>query len=125
LSSPLRAGLTYTGAVLGGAVLFFLSFAAIFNGSWPLLLFFLLCYAGAGAIGVAVGGVAPAPLAIALSAPAVPWVLWLFPASIPEAGLVRALLWPALAVLMSGLGWLGGKAVAPAAARRASDVRPD
>jgi hypothetical protein len=100
-------------------VLFFLAFAAIFNGSWWLLLFFLLGYAGAGALAVWAGGVAPGPLALVLTAPAVPWVLWLFPASIPEAGFGRALLWPAMVVLMGGLGWLGGKAVAVAAARRA------
>jgi hypothetical protein len=107
-----RTGLTYGAALLGGAVLFFLNFAAIFNGSWVLLLLFLACYAVAGAVGVRAGGVAPLPLTLALIAPAVPWVLWLFPASIPEAGVLRALLWPALVLLMGALGWLGGRSVA-------------
>ena len=91
LSAQARAALTYGVALLSGAVLFFLCFAAIFNGSWPLLLFFVLCYAAAGALGVQAGRVGAVPLALTLAAPAVPWVLWLFPASIPEAGLLRAL----------------------------------
>ena len=109
LISPTRAGLTYGAAFIGGAVLFFLTFAAIFNGSWVLLLLFLLCYAEAGALAVRGGGVAPEPFALALVSPAVPWVLWLFPASIPEAGVLRALLWPGLVLLMDGLAWLGGR----------------
>jgi hypothetical protein len=108
-----RAVLTYCLGLLGGAALFFLSFAAVFNGVWLLLLVFMLCYAGAGALGVRVGGVPPMPLAIILTVPAVPWILWLFPASVPEAGLLRALLWPALVVLMWALAWLGGKLAVP------------
>ena len=112
MSPSLRAGLTYGTAFLGGALLFFLNFAAIFNGSWALLLVFLACYGLAGAVGVRLGGVDPLPLTLALIAPAVPWVLWLFPASIPEAGVLRALLWPALVGIMGALGWLGGRSVA-------------
>jgi hypothetical protein len=123
LNSPTRPGLTYGAALVGGAVLFFLNFAAIFNGSWPLLAVFLLGYAAAGALAVWAGGVAPTPLALVLTAPAVPWVLWLFPASIPEAGVWRALLWPGLVMLMAGLGWLGGRAVTVAGSRRASGPR--
>ena len=113
-----RAGLTYGAAFLGGAVLFFLAFAAIFNGSWGMLLLFLLGYAAAGALAVRVGGVAAMPVALTLIAPAAPWMAWLFPASIPEAGVLRALLWLALVGLMGGLAWLGGKAVAFARARQ-------
>jgi hypothetical protein len=98
-------------------MLFFLCFAAIFNGAWPLLLLFLLCYGAAGALGVWAGRVKAAPLALTLAVPAVPWVLWLFPASIPEAGVLRALLWPGLGVGMGGLAWLGGTAVARVRAR--------
>lgn len=123
MNSPARAGLTYGAALVCGAVLFFLNFAAIFNGSWPLLIFFLLGYAAAGALGVWAGGVAPTPLALVLTAPALPWMAWLFPASIPEAGVWRALLWPGLVVLMAGLGWLGGRAVTLAGAWRASGPR--
>jgi len=111
VSPSLRAGLTYGAAVIGGALLFFLNFAAIFNGSWALLLLFLACYGLAGAVGVRAGGVRPLPLTLALIAPALPWVLWLFPASVPEAGLLRALLWPGLLLLMAALGWLGGRPV--------------
>ena len=82
--------------MLTGFVFFFLIFAAIFVGSWWLLLFFLVGYAVAGASGVLAGGVTPVSMAFVLAAPTVPWVLWLFTASVPEAGLLRALLWPTL-----------------------------
>lgn len=117
MSARSRQAVAYGVCLVSGAALFFLCFAAIFNGSWPLLLFFLLGYVAAGALGVWAGGAAPAHLALVLVAPAVPWVLWLFPASVPEAGLLRALLWPALVAVMGGAGWLGGKAVAVARAR--------
>ncbi len=123
MSSATRTSLTFGAAFLGGAVLFFLCFAAIFNGSWLLLLLFLLGYAVAGALGAWVGNVPPHLFALALSAPAAPWVLWLFPASLPEAGLARALLWPALVVLGGVLGWLGGSAIARVGRRPASRER--
>jgi hypothetical protein len=101
--------MTYGLGLVSGAALFFLSFAAVFNGIWSLLFLFVLCYAGAGALGVRFGGALPTPLAAILVVPAVPWVLWLFPASIPEAGFLRALLWPALVLVMWMLAWLGGR----------------
>jgi hypothetical protein len=125
LSSPARTSLTFGAAFLCGAVLFFLCFAAIFNGSWVLLLLFLLGYALAGALGTWAGDVPPRMLAIVLSGPAAPWVLWLFPASIPEAGLARALLWPGLVVLGGILGWLGGYAIEWAPGRLRKRVLPD
>ena len=106
-----RVALTYAAALTAGAGLFFLSFGAIFTGAWPMLLLFLLCFAVAGACAVRIGGVRPGPVALLLVVPAVPWVAWLFPASIPEAGLLRSLLWPGLMLLMGGLGWIGGRAV--------------
>ena len=114
--SSVRAGSTYVAAFLAGVLLFFMVFAAIFNGSWGLLILFLFGYAGAGALAVWAGGLPPVPTAAVLAAPAVPWVLWLFPASIPEAGLARALLWPALLVVAWCLGWLGGMEVKQARA---------
>jgi succinate dehydrogenase/fumarate reductase cytochrome b subunit len=66
MSRASRAGLTYGAAFLGGVLLFFLNFAAIFNGSWALLALFLACYAAAGAAGVRAGRVAPTPLTLAL-----------------------------------------------------------
>ena len=106
-----RAGLTYAAAVAAGAGLFFLSFGAIFTGSWPMLGLFLLGYAAVGAGAVRLGGVQPATAALMLTFPALFWLTWLFPASIPEAGLLRALLWPGLVALMGGLAWAGGRAV--------------
>jgi hypothetical protein len=91
MRTQLPGALIYGAAFVSGAALFFLCFAAIFNGSWPLLV---------------------VPLALTLAAPAVPWVLWLFPASVSEAGLLRALLWPGLAAATGGLAWLGASATA-------------
>lgn len=108
---------TYVVAVIGGGILFFLCFGAIFVGSWGLLALLLACYALAGSAGVRAGAT-PGPLALALVAAAAPWVLWLFPASIPEAGLGRALLWPATVVLMALLAWLGGTVMRRRTARR-------
>jgi hypothetical protein len=104
-----RVGLTYLAVVAAGAGLFFLIFGAIFNGLWSLLAIFLLCYLGVGAAPVRIGGVRPMPAALLAVLPALPWVTWLFPASIPEAGLLRASLWPALVLLMGGLAWMGGR----------------
>jgi hypothetical protein len=112
MRTQLPGALIYGAAFVSGAALFFLCFAAIFNGSWPLLLVFLLGYAAAGALGVWAGNVPVVPLALTLAAPAVPWVLWLFPASVSEAGLLRGLLWPGLGAATGGLAWLGASATA-------------
>jgi hypothetical protein len=103
-----RSVVTY-GLALGlGAALFFLIFAAVFNGIWSLLILFLLGYALAGFLGVRKERVSPSPLAVSLTLPAVPWILWLFPAVISESGLLRALWWPGLALVAYLLAWLGG-----------------
>ena len=109
MSTSSRTGITYALGVFTGAVLFFLCFGAVFNGLWPLLLLFVLCFGAAGALGVALGRVLPVQMGIALSIPAMPWVLWLFPATLSEVGFLRAALWPGLVVVVFGLGWLGGK----------------
>jgi hypothetical protein len=103
-----RSVVTYGLGLALGAALFFLVFAAVFNGLRSLLILFLLGYAVTGYLAVRKGGVAPAPLAVSLILPAVPWVLWLFPASISESGLLRALWWPGLAAVAYLLAWLGG-----------------
>jgi hypothetical protein len=106
-----RAVLTCAAVVAAGAGLFFLSFGAIFNGSWTLLIVFLLCYLGVGAAAVRIGGLRPKLVALLAVVPALPWVAWLFPASIRESGFLRASLWPALVLLMGGLAYLGGRVV--------------
>jgi hypothetical protein len=103
-----RSAVTYGVALAMGAALFFLIFAAVFNGVWSLLIFFLLGYAVVGFLGVRKGRVSPSPLAMSLILPAVPWILWLFPASISEAGFLRALWWPGLALFAYLLAWVGG-----------------
>jgi hypothetical protein len=79
MSGPSRRDVAYGLAVVSGAVLFFLIFAAIFVGSWVLVIIVLLAYAGAGAL--------------------------------------RALLWPGIAAVAGGLGWVGGKTAAILAPR--------
>jgi hypothetical protein len=103
-----RSAVTYGLALGSGAALFFLIFAAVFNGVWSLLILFLLGYAVVGFLGVRKGGASPSPLALSLILPAVPWVLWIFPASIREAGILRALWWPGFALFGYLLAWLGG-----------------
>ena len=118
-----RAGLAYLAAFIGGAGLFFGCFGAIFVASWALLFLFLCCYAAAGALLVWIGPAHPRTLTLLLVAPAVPWLLWLFPASIAEAGLPRALLWPLLVAIMGALSWSGAAVARALARRRGSEVR--
>ena len=101
--------MTQTLGVIAGVVLCFLCFAAIFVGSWLMLIFFLLLYAAAGAIAVRFGRAQPRAFALAIAAPSLLLVLWLFPASMMEAGLLRGLLWPALGLLVAALAFLGGR----------------
>jgi hypothetical protein len=111
MSRGARQTLSLSLGVAAGAALFFLCFGAIFSGIWSLLLFFALCFAACGAVGVAKSAVSPLAMATALSLPALPWVLWLAPAAIAEAGL-RGLLWPALVLVVFALAYLGGFVVA-------------
>ena len=87
--------------------MFFLCFAAIFNGLPILLSFFVLGFGLGGVLLAQYGGLRPLHAAAALSAPAVPWVLWLWPASIPEAGWLRASLWPLMLCVVFALGYAG------------------
>lgn len=123
MTAQSRAAITYGLGLLSGALLFFLIFGAVFVSSWLSLLVVLLGYAAAGALGVRTGGVAPRSMALTLAAPAVPWVLWLFPAAAAEEGLLRALPWPGLALVAAGAGWVGGKAAAVWSARQARAPR--
>ena len=110
--------MTYGLGLAAGAVLFFLLFGTVFVGSWLMLAMVLLGYAGAGAVGVRAGRLAPTTLATLLAAPAALPMLWLFPASVVEEGLARALLWPGLVLLGWALAWAGGKAASRLPSRR-------
>jgi hypothetical protein len=98
-------------SLVAGSLLFFVAFGSIFNGSWIVLIASLIGYFFAGwAIGVSRLS-ARRWLAIALVFPALPFASMFFLASIPEAGIVRAALWPLGIALASGLAlggqWLG------------------
>lgn len=102
---------------LGGALLFFLCFAAIFTGVWLVFVLSLVGFACFGALGVAKSSASPTAMAVALAVPALPWVLWLTPATFAEAG-ARGLLWLALLVLVYLFAYLGGYVVARRRYRR-------
>ncbi len=116
MSAP-RIGLVYALGAVAGALLFFLAFAAVFNGVWTLLIAFVVSFGPVGAAGVRWGSVSPSRMSAAVMAPAAWWLSWLSPASIAEAGLLRALLWPGLAGAMFGCCWIGGRLASAAAAR--------
>jgi len=100
-----------------GAILFSVVFAAAFNGSWPLAIFAALAYGISAALAVGLGGARPLWGAVALLCPALPWLLWLFPASISEAGWLQASLGPASVLFLFLLAWLTGTVSARYAAR--------
>jgi hypothetical protein len=111
MSPGARQTLSLLLGVAAGAALFFLCFGAIFSGIWSLLLFFAACFAACGAFGVAKSSVSPFAMATALSLPALPWVLWLTPAAIAEAG-IRGLLWPGFVLVVFALAYVGGFVIA-------------
>ncbi len=104
-------------SVAVGATLSFLVFAAVFNGLWPLLTLGVLSYPIAAALAVKLGNSRPVFVATALVCPTLPWLLWLFPASMAEVGILRASLWPASVGGMFLLAWLAGALIARIAPR--------
>ena len=108
MSTSSRRLVAQTCAVVAGAVLFFLVFAAVFVGAWPLLLALAGAYAAAGAIVARASTIGPRRAASALALPGAPIVLTLLPGAVVEAGLARALLWPAMLGVAWCLAWLGG-----------------
>jgi hypothetical protein len=118
-----RSGIAVVASVLAGTGLFVLLFGAVFSGLWVVTAGAALLYGLAAAVAVRAGGVSAQSAAAALVAPAVPWVLWLFPASIPEAGWLRASLWPGTLLALFAIAWAGGAHAARL--RRRSGGRDD
>lgn len=115
-----RGVLALAACLSAGSVLFFLMFGAIFSGLWSLMIATALLYVAAGAVGASVGRINARPVVTALIAPSVPVVLWLFAASVSEAGLARASLWPLGTVVLAGLAWVGAALAVQRRSRSAS-----
>ncbi len=98
--------------VLAGFLWFFLSFAAMFNGVFVFLLFLPPAYALSGSLLVWLFRLPPIHAAFSLVGPALPWVAWLWPATISSSGLLKSLVWPALLVTAFGMSVLGAQVVA-------------
>jgi hypothetical protein len=120
-----RATATLALSVATGCGLFFMAFASVFNGLWALLIVCLVCYPGVAVVAVGLGRARPVPVAVALVSPTLPWLLWLLPAAIVEAGLLRAAVWPLAVGLVFVLAWLAGWIVARLRARSSQSVARD
>jgi hypothetical protein len=107
-----RRFIAWMAGIFGGGLLFYFAFAAIFNGVWPLMVVFVMCFAPAGALGVAFGGMTPKAMGMALALPLLPWIGFLLPATMRSSGVWKGLFWIALVGVIYGLGWLGGVLVA-------------
>lgn len=108
---------------LAGLLWFVLSFAALFNGVFFLLLLVLPAYALSGALLVWLFRLPPVHAAIALVGSALPWVAWLWPATISSSGWLKSLVWPALVGAAFGMSLLGARLAA--ARRRRKPTHPD
>ncbi|ULA61547.1 MAG: conserved membrane protein of unknown function [Nitrospira sp.] len=118
-----RTGLGIFLGFLTGLLWFFLSFAALFNGVFFLLLLCLPAYALSGALLVWLFRLPPVHAAFSLVGSALPWVAWLWPATISSAGWLRSLLWPALVGASFAMSLLGARLTA--ARRRRTSMQPD
>lgn len=108
--------------VLTGMLWFFLCFAALFNGVFFLLLMFVPAYALSGAFLVWLFRLPPFYAALSLVGSALPWVAWLWPATISSSGWLKSLVWPAFVGTAFGLSLLGARL---AAARRRAPTPSD
>lgn len=118
-----RTGLGIFVGFLAGLLWFFLSFAALFNGVFFLLLLVLPAYALSGALLVWLFRLPPVHAAISLVGSALPWVAWLWPATISSSGWLKSLVWPVFVAAAFGLGLLGARLAA--ARRRRKPTQPD
>lgn len=108
---------------LAGLLWFFLSFAALFNGVFFLLLLLLPAYGLSGALLAWFFRLPPAHAALSLVGSALPWVAWLWPATISSSGWLRSLVWPVLVAVAFGMSYFGAQLAA--ARRRRKPARPD
>ena len=109
---------------LTGLLWFFLSFAAVFNGVFFFLLPLLLAYAISGALLVWLFRLPPIHAALSLVSSALPWVAWLWPATISSSGWLKSLVWPALLVTAFGMSLLGAQLVAARRRRKTAQADP-
>ncbi|MEI2751501.1 MAG: hypothetical protein V9G17_02790 [Nitrospira sp.] len=109
---------------LTGLLWFFLSFAAVFNGVFFFLLPLLLAYAISGALLVWLFRLPPIHAALSLVSSALPWVAWLWPATMSSSGWLKSLVWPALVGTAFGMSLLGAQLVAARRRRKPAQTDP-
>ena len=119
-----RTGVGMFAGFLTGFLWFFLSFAAMFNGVFVLLLFLPPVYALSGALLVWLFRLPPIHAAFSLVGPALPWVAWLWPATMSSSGWLKSLVWPALVGTAFGMSLLGAQLVAARRRRKPAQTYP-
>jgi hypothetical protein len=109
---------------LTGLLWFFLSFAAMFNGVFFFLLLLPPAYALSGALLVWLFRLPPIHAAFSLVGSALPWVAWLWPATMSSSGWLKSLVWPALVGTAFGMSLLGAQLVAARRRRKPAQTDP-
>lgn len=109
---------------LAGLLWFFLSFAALFNGVFFLLLLFLPAYALSGALLVWFFRLPPVHAGFCLVGSALPWVAWLWPATISSSGWMKSLVWPVFVGTAFGLSLFGARLAAARRRRKSTQSDP-
>ncbi|MCI1280350.1 MAG: hypothetical protein LKG23_15350 [Nitrospira sp.] len=109
---------------LTGLLWFFLSFAAMFNGVFFFLLLLPPAYALSGALLVWLFRLPPIHAALSLVSSALPWVAWLWPATMSSSGWLKSLVWPALVGTAFGMSLLGAQLVAARRRRKPAQTDP-
>ena len=109
---------------LTGFFWFFLSFAAMFNGVFFFLLLLPPAYALSGALLVWLFRLPPIHAAFSLVGSVLPWVAWLWPATISSSGWLKSLVWPALLVTAFGMSLLGAQLVVARRRRKPAQADP-
>ncbi|MFO0721036.1 MAG: hypothetical protein U0319_09905 [Nitrospira sp.] len=109
---------------LVGFLWFFLSFAAMFNGVFFLLLLVPPAYALSGALLAWFFRLPPVHAACSLVGSAVPWVAWLWPATMSSSGWLKSLVWPVFVGTAFGMSLLGARLVAARRRRKPTQSDP-
>ena len=95
----------------------------MFNGVFVFLLLLVPAYALSGALLVWIFRLPPFHAAMSLVAPALPWVAWLWPATISSSGWLKSLAWPVLVGTAFGMSLLGAQRVAAVASTQTDSAR--
>lgn len=119
-----RTGVGIFAGFLTGFLWFFLGFAAMFNGVFFFLLLLPPAYALSGAFLVWVFRLPPLHAAFSLVASALPWVAWLWPATMSSSGWLKSLAWPVFVGTAFGMSLLGAQLVSARRRRKPAQAAP-